>query len=418
MRIRNAVLFNKFECPPASTGGTEIFAPVTLTRLMSPFLSAFPLCLFLAASSVHGAVTANRPAYPAFHFVRAEAAVVAPGIQAKRDALMKQGAAALATGDTKTAATAFETAVSMVHAPDAELGLVRSYMQDGKYRQALSYGAHTAGAHKEEPEGTALYVWLLHLGGQEAAAKRILLEAQARMPGNALLDGVQRRIAAGTTSSSGKPDAARAFIPYSRPLLRAATAVLSGSGVLINGGRSALVILASVAHARYMWVRNGLGQLRQAAIENRFEKDGMALLKLDQPLSLTEEFMTASRDPFPGSVVYAIEYAMVRSAQPDWPVLRHGFLASPSGNSSDWELGITMPTGPHGGPVFDTSGALAGVTISGPQGKSMFLPISRMRRTLGDRLGLPTQVMTGDRMAMEKVYENAMRATVQVMTVR
>lgn len=343
---------------------------------------------------------------------------MAPGIQAKRDALMKQGAAALATGDTKTAATAFETAVSMVHAPDAELGLVRSYMQDGKYRQALSYGAHTAGAHKEEPEGTALYVWLLHLGGQEAAAKRILVEAQARIPGNAVLDGVQRRIAAGPASSSGKPDVERAFMPYSLPPLRAAAAVMSGSGVLIDGGHYALVSLASVAHARHIWVRNGLGQLRQAAVENRFEKDGMALLKLDQSLPLTEEFMTASRDPYPGSVVYAIEYAMVRSAQPDWPVLRHGFLGNPSGNSPNWELGITMPIGPHGGPVFDASGALAGVTMSTPQGNAMFLPISRMRRMLGDRLGPPGQAMKGVRIAIEEVYENAMRATVQVLTVR
>jgi len=385
---------------------------------MSPFFSAFPLCLFLTAAGVHGAVTADRPAYSAVRFARAEAAVVVPGIQAKRDALMKQGAAALAMGDTKTAATAFETAVSMVHAPDAELGLVCSYMQDGKYRQALSYGAHTAGAHKEEPEGTALYVWLLHLGGQEAPAKRILLEAQARIPGNAVLDSVQRRIAAATASSSRKPDAAGAFIPHSLPPLRAATAVMSGSGVLIDGAHYALVTLASVAHARHIWVRNGLGQLRQAAIENRFEKDGMALLKLDQSLLLTEEFMTANRDPFPGSVVYAIEYAMVRGAQPDWPVLRHGFLGSPSGNSPDWELGITMPTGPHGGPVFDASGALAGVTMSTPQGNAMFFPISRMRRMLGDRLGPSTQATKGVRVAMETIYENAMRITVQVIAVR
>lgn len=370
------------------------------------------------ASGVHGAVTADWPAYPAVRFVHAEAAGVASGIQAKRDALMKQGAAALAAGDTKTAATAFETAVSMVHAPDAELGLVRSYMQDGKYRQALSYGAHTAGAHKEEPEGTALYVWLLYLGGQEAAAKRILLEAQARIPENAVLDSVQRRIEAGPASSSGKLHAAGAFIPYSLPPLRAATAVMSGSGVLIDDGHYALVTLASVAHARHIWVRNGLGQLRQAAVESRFEKDGMALLKLDQSLPLTKQFTTASRDPFPGSVVYAIEYAMVRGAQPDWPVLRHGFLGSPSGNSPEWELGITMPTGPHGGPVFDASGALAGVTISTREGKAMSLPISRMRRMLGDRLGPPIQATKGIRVAMENIYENAMRVTVQVMTVR
>jgi hypothetical protein len=385
---------------------------------MSPFFSAFPLCLFLAVSGVHGAVRAAWPAYPVAHSVRVEAAGVAPDILAKRDALMKQGAADLAAGDNNAAAAAFETAVSMVHAPDAELGLARSYMQAGKYRQALSYGAHTAGAHKEEPEGTALYVWLLHVGGQEAAAKRILLEAQARMPGDAVLARAQRWIEAGLASSSGKPGAVSAFAPYSLPPLKGATAAMSGSGVLVDGGHHAMVPLASVAQARKIWLRNGLGQLRKAAVENRFEKDGMALLKLDQSLPLTDGFMTAGRDPFPGSVVYSIEYSMVRGAQPDWPVLRHGFLGSPVGNGPDWELGITMPIGPHGGPVFDASGSLAGFSISTPHGKPMFLPISRIRRALGDRLSPATPAMKGTRIAMEQVYENAMRATVQVLTAR
>ena len=384
---------------------------------MSPFFSAFPLCLFLAAAGVHGAVTASWPVYPVAHSVQTEAAGVAPGILAKRDALMKQGAAALAAGDTNAAATAFEAAVSMVHAPDAELGLVRSYMQAGKYRQALSYGAHTAGAHKDEPEGTALYLWLLHLGGQEAAAKRILLEAQARTPGDAVLARAQRRIEGGFASSSGKPGAASAFPPYSLPRLKAAAA-MSGSGVVIDSGRHVLVPLTAVAHARKIWVRNGLGQLRKAAVESRFEKDGIALLKLDQSLPLFDGFLTAGRDPFPGSVVYAIEYAMVRGAEPDWPVLRHGFLGSLVGNGPDWELGITMPDGPHGGPVFDASGSLVGVSITTPHGKPTLMALSRIRRMLGDLLGPAAHEMKGTRIAIEQVYENAMAATVQVLTAR
>ena len=385
---------------------------------MSPFFSAFLLCLSLAASGVHGAVTAGWPSSPAAHSVQAEAAGVAPGILARRDALMKQGAAALATGDHNAAVAAFETSVSMGHAPDAELGLVRSYMQAGKYRQALSYGAHTAGAHKDEPEGAALYVWLLHLGGQEAAAKRILREAQARTPGDAVLARAQRRIEGGFASSSGKSGAGSAFAPYSLSPLTNATATMSGSGVVIDGGRHVLVPLTAVAHARKIWVRNGLGHLRKAAVESRFEKDQIALLKLDKSLPLNDGFMTAGRDPFPGSVVYAVEYAMVRSAQPDWPVLRHGFLGNPVGNGPDWELGITMPNGPHGGPVFDASGSLAGVSIPTPRGKPTFMPVSRIRPALGDRLGPAAPAMNGTRMAMEQVYENAMGATVQVLTVR
>ena len=391
------------------------FRRVTPRPLMPRFLSTLLLCLFWAAFGVHGAATAGSPAA---HSVQAETAGAVPGILDKRGALMKQGAADLAAGDANAAVTAFETAVAMVHAPDAELGLVRSYMQAGDYRQALSYGAHTAGAHKEEPEGTALYVWLLHLGGQEVAAKRLLLEAQARTPGSTVLAQAQRRIEAGFASSFRKPGAAGSFAPYSLPPLKAATAAVYGSGVLINGGHHALVPLASVAHARKIWLRNGLGQTRQAALENRFEKDGMALLKLEQALPLTDGFMTAGRDPFPGSVVYAVEYAMGRGAQPDWPILRHGFLGMPVGNDPEWPLGITMPNGLRGGPVFDASGVLTGISISARHGKPMFLPISRIRRTLGERLGPVAPAMKGTRIGMEQVYENAMRITLQVLTAR
>lgn len=385
---------------------------------MHAFSFALSASLFFVVSSIHGAVAANSPARPAAHPVHAAASDLAPGALARRDALMKQGTADLAAGDTNAAATAFESAVSMVHAPDAEIGLVRSYLQAGQFRQALSYSAHTAGAHKEEPEGTALYVWLLHMSGQQAAAKRVLFEAQARAPSDAVLARAQRWIESSLASSPKGVGAASACAPCSLPPLTTSTAATSGSGVLIDSGRYALVSMTSVAHARKIWLRNGLGQLRKAVVENRIEQDGMALLKLDQALPLPEGFTTAGRDPFPGSVVYSTGYSMARGAQPEWPVLRHGFLGTPVGNSPDWELGITMPKGLRGGPVFDASGALAGMSILAPHGKPMFMPIGRMRRALGDRLGPVAPPMRGPRLAIEQVYENAMRVTVQVLTDR
>ena len=384
---------------------------------MPRFFSLCSLSLLLAAPGVHGAAPAQAPADPS-HAIGVQTRDLAPGILARRTVLMKQGMAGLVAGNTSAAVTAFETAVSMAHAPDAELGLVRSYLQAGNYRQALAYSAHTAGAHKEEPEGTVLYVWLLHLGGQEAAAKRILHEARSRLPGNAALERVQRKLDDSAGPSSGTSGVAGAFAPYSLPPLTEAAAALSGSGVLIDGGRRVLAPLAAVAHARKIWVRNGLGHLRKAAIETRFDKYGMALLKLDQSLPLTAGLMAASKDPFPGSVVYAVAYATVGGAEADWPVMRHGFLGIPKGNGTDWELGITMPAGPHGGPVFDASGALAGISMSTPIGKPTFVPISRIRQLTGDRLGSAAPAEKGPRMAMEQVYEKAMGAAVQVLMAR
>lgn len=382
------------------------------------FSFAFAALTLFAASVCHADAVAASDGPSSTHRATTEAHGVAPDILARRDALMKQDEKALAAGNADAAASAFETAVSIVHAPDAELALVRSHMQAGHYRQALASGAHTAGAHKEEAEGAALYVWLLYLGGQEAAARRILLDAQLRSPGNAMLAQAQRWIGSGASPSSAPQSAVPAFTPYSVPALAVAAAAMSGSGVLIDGGHYALAPLASVAHASRIWLRNGLGQLRKATVETKFNSDGLALLRLEQPLPMADGFMAAGRDPFPGSLVYSTEYPMVRNSRPEWPVLRHGFLETPLGEGREKGFGITLSKGPRGGPVFDASAALAGIAMSWPDGEDKLLPIGRIRQALGDRIGAVAPPMKGQRLAIEQVYENAMRTTLQVLTAR
>ena len=385
---------------------------------MRSFNCAVSLCLLFAVSRVQGALNAEAPSSASALPVHVEAGNATAGILAKRVALMKQGTADLALGNTAAATAAFESAVSMAHAPDAELGLVRGAMQAGQFRQALSISAHTAGAHQEEPEGAALYVLLLHLSGQDAAARRILRGALARRPDDALLLQVQRSIEPDMATLTAKPGAASTFAPYSLPPLKSATATMSGSGVLIDGGRHALVPLASVVHARKIWLRNGLGQLRKAVIKHRVGMDGMALLALDQALPLFDGFNIAAKDPFPGSVVYSAEYPTMHDALPQWPLLLHGFLGTPVVKGQNWELGLTLPGGSSGGPVFDASGSLAGIAVPKPHGKPMFLPVSRFKRVLGDRLGPVAPPLGGPRIAVEIAYEKAMRAAVQVLTVR
>jgi hypothetical protein len=112
----------------------------------------------------------------------------------ERTQLLAHGEAALARSDTETALTAFEAAANILHAADTEMGLVRSYMQTGQYRRALAFGAHTAGAHLDEVGGSALYAWLLHIGGQPVFAQRLIAQAQVRAPGHRLLTAVGRQL--------------------------------------------------------------------------------------------------------------------------------------------------------------------------------------------------------------------------------
>jgi len=71
-----------------------------------------------------------------------------PELMARHQQFVQEGEAKLAAGDASGAQQAFEAATQIVHAADVELGLVRSYMQAGDYRRALSFSAHAAGAHR------------------------------------------------------------------------------------------------------------------------------------------------------------------------------------------------------------------------------------------------------------------------------
>jgi hypothetical protein len=74
----------------------------------------------------------------------------------QRDALLKIGEKALAGLDIERAYQYFERASLMQHAADAEMGLVRTAMQQGAYRRALAFAAHVAGAHLDSPKPAPL----------------------------------------------------------------------------------------------------------------------------------------------------------------------------------------------------------------------------------------------------------------------
>ncbi|HEX7687267.1 MAG TPA: hypothetical protein VF453_06155, partial [Burkholderiaceae bacterium] len=85
-----------------------------------------------------------------------------------RAALVAHAEDELARGHAAAAMDDFERAGQMQHTPDAEMGLIRAELQDGQYRRALAFCAHTAGEHLEAADGGALYAWLLRMGGQDA----------------------------------------------------------------------------------------------------------------------------------------------------------------------------------------------------------------------------------------------------------
>lgn len=334
----------------------------------------------------------------------------------ERTRLLARGEEALSASRINEAWLAFERAGNMKHAVDAETALVRTFMQAGQYRRAVNFAAHTSGVHAGDPAGVGLYGWLLHLGGQRAAAERLLSEASIRLPGQRFLGEVNTAVR--THAAFSEQDQAPAMVrlyPYTESGAALRKTMVAGTAVLIDQGRHAIVPTRILANAGTVWLRNGMGQARKASVKKRIKANGLALLALQEPLPLAQGPLLAASDPFPGSVGYVAEYAPSAKPTPAWPVLHVGFLGMPMDNSPGRALGVDMPPGPRGGAVFDSMGRLAGIAVSGAGGPDQVVLISRMREHLKKWLPASTAPVNAPKPSADQIYETALQTTLQVL---
>ena len=366
---------------------------------------------------------------------------IAPERRQERAQLLRTGEAALARLELDAAINAFDRAGLIEHAADTEISLVRAYMQAGQYRRALASGAHTAGAHLDAVASSALYAWLLLAGGQGVIGQRLLDEAQARLPNNPIVDSAQRQLRSGSPLATGLLlRVPTRLAPYSSGPRLPRRAQVAGSALLLADGRQALAPLALVTTGSRatMWVRNGIGQRVSATVLTRLPSIGVALLQLDKPLPVADAPAAAANQVFPGSAGFAVEYTANPGSEAAWPVLHTGFLGGMTNNPArpdERALGITMPPGPRGGPVFDAAGRLIGMALAPPGllQKAAAAPIlvsaAILQRALGQaapsaRLGaappasVSAPVATLARVPVDVIYENALRTTLQLITLR
>lgn len=354
-----------------------------------------------------------------------DARATPPARLQERAALLQTGEAALARRDTVPALNAFDRASLILHAADTEIALVRGYMQAGDYRRALSFGAHTAGAHLDVAGGSLLYAWLLHLGGQTAVAQKVLADMGARSPDNPLMLAVQQQLRSGAPLAAGRLLALpMRLAPYAEATGLPKTARTAGSAVLLPDGNRALVPLRLLPRSpATLWLRNGLGQLARARIEQRLPALDLALVRLERPLPVADEGLAlAASDAFAGSVGFAVEFVSSARAAGAWPVLRSGFLGGLQGTRGERLLGIDMPAGPRGGPVFDAAGQLIGLALpaGARQTGDRLVSVSQLRQALGAVLPAARPVAAPGsprpHSAADKIYEASLRTTLQVIT--
>ena len=233
-----------------------------------------------------------------------DSAAAAAAAAASRTDLLSAAEKSLERGDTVAAITALDRAALMAHSADTEIGLVRAYMQQGDYRRALAFAAHTAGAHRDEPAASALYARLLSVGGQGAFARRLFADTPPH-------------------------EARRSLAPYALALqgaLPPPTAQVLASGVLLSDGEHALLPLVRGLDERTpLWLRDGLGRSVEARIERRIETLGLAVARLGAPLA-GPPLVAAAHDPFAGSPGYVVGFDADHDARPAWPQLHPGFI--------------------------------------------------------------------------------------------
>jgi hypothetical protein len=384
-----------------------------------------------------------------------------PAALAERQRLIDTGEASLVAGDVNAARVAFEQAANMAHMADIELGLLRTQMQAGEYRQALAFAAHTAGVHLDDVEGAAFYAWLLNLGAQVAIADQALKPAEAREPKHPMLLAVRERLQSGAMLASGellRPPAR--FAPFSTGAVPSAQAKVVSAGFLLADGQHALVPRSVLKMGADIWLRNGLGQTVQAKLEHPGELQppasaakaqpdhdkhadheghadheaasepddslGLIMLHLAKPLPTPGAEAVPPRDAFPGSPAYAVDMLPDEAAQPAWPVMRAGFVGTPLSRTSPWlRLGVGLPmlaSSARGGPVYDQAGRLVGLALRA-DAVDRLVPISALRARFGERFGaLPGQdrdtavpAPAPSPVGADGVYERAMKTTLQVL---
>ena len=350
-----------------------------------------------------------------------EAAAAARNPQ--RVALMARAQAELQRGEAVSALDDFERAAMMLHAADAELGLIRAAMQDGQYRRALAFCAHTAGEHDDTSDGAALYAWLLRIGGQDAPSERVMAELRGHAAGDELTREVDAALAV-------SPPVATTPLLLA-PLHRMAPWPVAGDGVapppdarlasnavLLDDGATALVPAAAVtAVAGRVWVRNGLGESTEATREvdePALAARGLARLRLHARLPVGDAHPSGGRAPFAGSAGYAVQYGA--TASPAWPALAQGFLGGLIGDS-DWRrLGFAADAG---APVLDAQGSVVGIVVGTSNGQSAWLPLAVLQPMPAAAFaGAPREPAAARGLtAPDAIYESGLRRALQVLFV-
>ena len=142
---------------------------------------------------------------------------------------------------------------------------------------------------------------------------------------------------------------------------------LSGSGIVLEGGRLVVTNRHVIEGMAVVYVRNGTGHVRPARIVKISQEDDLALLEIEAPFPEAAVIKYVDMvDPAPGRSAVVMGFPMIDLLGDNQPALTEGIVAKITGLGNDpktFQMTTKINRGNSGGPVFDRQGRLMGITV-------------------------------------------------------
>jgi S1-C subfamily serine protease len=220
-----------------------------------------------------------------------------------------------------------------------------------------------------------------------------------------------------------------AVLPQPEPLpFTPGSAIMTGSGVVLEGGRQIITNRHVVEGMRSIAVRNGTGYVRTARIVKLSSDDDLALLEIDRPFPEGAVMPIADIvEPATGRAAIVMGYPMIGLFGDEQPALTEGIVAKTLGLGNDpntFQMTAKINKGNSGGPVFDRRGRLLGVIVGKTDTAGLFEKSGAMVEDInlgikGGRilrfLGKPASAgQGGPEMGLEELYQEMLPRAVLI----
>ncbi|MGE5517062.1 MAG: trypsin-like peptidase domain-containing protein [Bacteroidota bacterium] len=204
--------------------------------------------------------------------------------------------------------------------------------------------------------------------------------------------------------------------------------IMTGSGIVLEGGRHIVTNRHVIDGQREIAVRNGAGHVRMARVIKTAPDDDLALLEIDSPFPDNPAFPLARlADPAPGRAAVVLGYPLIGILGDEQPALTEGIVARTAGIANDpktFQMTAKINRGNSGGPVFDRQGRLIGIAVGKmdsadivakggppPEDINFAIKAGRLLAFLGAQ---PAKDEAGAEMGLEELYQQMLPRAVLV----